>query len=184
MNQKIGYLRNFAGNLNQRENLKSAGCTLIFEDKEKDLHQLNVCLEALKPGDVLVVTNLEILGRNLVGVIKTITSIAQKKAFLISMSEQLDSSLESGDALVRMCQLLMRCEQSLVREKNLKGLSASRARGRLGGRKMKLSQEDITHIKELLSHPESSVSDIAQKYGVSRTTIYKYVGVIVPDRAL
>ncbi|UUE35768.1 recombinase family protein [Pectobacterium aroidearum] len=184
MNQKIGYLRNFADNLSQYEKLKSAGCTLIFEDKEKELLQLRVCLESLNPGDVLVVTSLEILGRNMVGIITTITSIARKKAFLISMSEQLDSSQESGDALVRMCQLLMGCEQSFVREKNRKGLAASRARGRLGGRKMKLSWEDIKYIKELLSHPENRVSDIAQKYGVSRTTIYKYVGVIVPDRAL
>ncbi|WP_038913110.1 recombinase family protein [Dickeya zeae] len=184
MNQKIGYLRSFADNLNQREKLKSAGCTLIFEDKEKELPQLNACLVALNPGDVLVVTSLEILGRNMVGIVTTITAIARKKAFLVSMSEQLDSSQESGDALIRMCQLLMGCEQSLVREKNRKGLTASRARGRLGGRKMKLSREDISHIKVLLSHPESSVSDIAQKYGVSRTTIYKYVGVIVPDRAL
>jgi ACT domain-containing protein len=47
-----------------------------------------------------------------------------------------------------------------------------------------LSQKDITQIKELLSRPESSVSDVAKKYGVSRTTIYKYVGVIVPEHAL
>ncbi|MFE4111300.1 recombinase family protein [Kosakonia sp. YIM B13611] len=184
MNQKIGYMRHFADNLNQHESLKSAGCTLIFEDKEKDFQHLSTCLDTLKPRDVLVVTGLEMLGRNLASVIRTILSVAAKDAFLISIREQLDSSRESGDTLVRICQLLMECEQAFVHEKNRKGLKAIRARGRLGGRKMKLSREDITHIKELLSHPESSVSDIAQKYGVSRTTIYKYVGVIVPDRAL
>lgn len=187
MNQKIGYLRTFAENLNtenQRENLKSVGCNLIFEDKEKEPQPLSLCLEILKPGDVLVVTSLEMLGRNLADVLKAITSITERDASLISLSEDLDSSSESGEPLIRMCHLLMGCQQAFVREKNLKGLTASRARGRLGGRKKKLSQKDVTQIKELLSRPESSVSDIAKKYGVSRTTIYKYVGVIVPERAL
>lgn len=188
MNQKIGYLRTFAENRNtenQRENLKSVGCNLIFEDKEKDPQPLRLCLEILKPGDVLVVVSLEMLGHNLVSVLKAITSITEQGVILISLSENLDSSTESGEQLIRMCHLLMECQQAFVREKNMKGLlPASRARGRLGGRKKKLSQKDVNKIKKLLSHPESSVSDIAKKYGISRTTLYKYVGVIVPERAL
>jgi DNA invertase Pin-like site-specific DNA recombinase len=187
MNQKIGYLRIFTENFktqNQRESLQSAGCDLILEDKEKKSQPISLCMEILKPGDVLVVTNLQMLGRNLIDVLRVITSIAERGASLISLSEDLDSSSESGIPLVRMCHLLMECQQAFVREKNQIGLTASRARGRLGGRKKKLSQKDITQIKELLSHPENSVSDIAKKYGVSRTTIYKYVGVIVPERVL
>ncbi|GEM_PF-1916180 len=187
MNQKIGYSRASLGNLkkdSQRESLKAAGCDLIIEDEEKEPQPFNLCLEILKPGDVLVVTSLEMLGRNLAGVLKAITSITERGASLISLSEGLDSSCESGEPLVRMCHLLMGCQQAFVREKNQKGLSASRARGRLGGRKKKLSQKDINQIKGLLSRPESSVSDVAKKFGVSRTTIYKYVGVIIPEHAL
>lgn len=187
MNQKIGYLRTLAGKFNtenQRENLKSVGCNLIVEDKENEPQPISLCLDLLKPGDVLIVTSLEMLGRNLVDVLKAITSITEREASLISLSESLDSSSESGEPLVRMCHLLMGCQQAFVREKNQKGLTASRVRGRHGGRKKKLSQKDIIQIKELLSRPESSVSDVAKKYGVSRTTIYKYVGVIVPEHAL
>lgn len=185
MNQKIGYLRILTDNLktdNQRESLKSAGCSLIFEDKEKESQYLKLCLKSLNPGDVLVVTSLEMLGLNLAGVIKTITYLAEQEVFLVSIKERLDSSSEAGGALMKVCNLLMGCEKAFVREKTKKGLLACRARGRLGGRKKKLSQEDINQIKELLSRPENSVSNIAKKYDVSRTTIYKYVGVIVPDR--
>ena len=187
MNQTIGDWRACSVNNktdSQRESLKFAGCDLIIEDEEKEPQPFSLCLETLKPGDVLVVTSLEMLGRNLAGVLKAITSITERGASLISLSEGLDSSSESGEPLVRMCHLLMRCQQALVLKKNQKGLMACRARGRLGGRKKKLSQKDITQIKELLSRPESSVSDVAKKYGVSRTTIYKYVGVIVPEHAL
>ncbi|ORM84035.1 hypothetical protein HA38_15955 [Pantoea allii] len=185
--KKIGYSRVSSINIktsSQCESLKAAGCDLIIVDEEKEPQPFSLCLEILKPGDVLVVTSLEMLGRNLAGVLKAITSINERGASLISLSEGLDSASESGEPLVRMCHLLMGCQQAFVREKNQKGLTASRARGRLGGRKKKLSQKDIIQIKELLSRPESSVSDVAKKYGVSRTTIYKYVGVIVPEHAL
>jgi DNA invertase Pin-like site-specific DNA recombinase len=71
-------------------------------------------------------------------------------------------------------------ERNLIRERTLAGLSAARARGRVGGRKPKLSEKQIREIKTLLTDPAAQVNDIAQRYGVSRTTLYKRVGVVQP----
>ncbi|WP_227540609.1 helix-turn-helix domain-containing protein [Klebsiella pneumoniae] len=38
----------------------------------------------------------------------------------------------------------------------------------------------MCEIKLLLRDPDIQVADVARRYGVSRTTLYKYVGVIMP----
>ncbi|HFG1900595.1 TPA: helix-turn-helix domain-containing protein [Vibrio cholerae] len=48
------------------------------------------------------------------------------------------------------------------------------------GRKPKLDDHQVREIEELLSNPDMRVADIARRYGVFRTTIYKYVVVVVP----
>ena len=71
-------------------------------------------------------------------------------------------------------------ERNLIRERTKAGLSAARARGRVGGRKPKLDAKQIRQIKTLLCDPKTSVADLARDYGVSRTTIYKHCGVVPP----
>jgi len=41
----------------------------------------------------------------------------------------------------------------------------------------------ILEIKTLLSDPAARVKDIAERYGVSRTTLYKRVGVVQPAKS-
>ena len=48
------------------------------------------------------------------------------------------------------------------------------------GRKPKLNEKQIREIKALLADPVAKVKDIAERYGVSRTTLYKRVGVVQP----
>jgi DNA invertase Pin-like site-specific DNA recombinase len=73
-------------------------------------------------------------------------------------------------------------ERNLIRERTMAGLTAARARGRVGGRKPKLSEKQIREIKALLTDPAARVTDIAERYGVSRATLYKRVGVVLPDK--
>ena len=69
-------------------------------------------------------------------------------------------------------------ERNLIRERTQAGLTAARARGRAGGRKPKLDDKQVREIKALLRDPGIQVADVARRYGVSRTTVYKHVGVV------
>ena len=71
-------------------------------------------------------------------------------------------------------------ERNLIRERTQAGLAAARARGRAGGRKPKLDDQQVREIKALLRDPDIQVADVARRYGVSRTTLYKHCGVITP----
>ncbi|WP_236650476.1 MULTISPECIES: helix-turn-helix domain-containing protein [Photorhabdus] len=52
--------------------------------------------------------------------------------------------------------------------------------GRACGCKPKLDDQQVREIKALLRDPDIQVAEVARRYGVSRTTLYKHVGVITP----
>jgi DNA-binding Lrp family transcriptional regulator len=54
----------------------------------------------------------------------------------------------------------------------------------VGGRKPKLTEKQIREIKALLSDPAAQVNDIAKRHGLSRTTLYKRVGVVQSIKVL
>ncbi|WP_206616196.1 helix-turn-helix domain-containing protein [Aeromonas caviae] len=49
------------------------------------------------------------------------------------------------------------------------------------GRKPKLDAKQIRQIKVLLRVPNTNVAEVPRSYKVSRTTIYKYCGVVPPS---
>jgi DNA invertase Pin-like site-specific DNA recombinase len=64
-------------------------------------------------------------------------------------------------------------ERNLIRERTLAGLKAARARGRKGGRPRKLQPKELKTIRALLKTNEISVQEIAVRFGVSRSTLYR-----------
>ena len=54
-------------------------------------------------------------------------------------------------------------------------MTASRARGRKGGQRNRLTMSAVNAIKKLLEDPDVTVLDVAKKFGVARSTVYKYL---------
>ncbi|MCR9499360.1 recombinase family protein [Vibrio vulnificus] len=190
MNQKIGYARVSTDDQNlhlQRDALVAAGCEIIYEDKASGKStarpELDNCLKALRPGDTLVVWRLDRLGRSLGDLVKVVTNLIDERGVgFLSLQEQIETNSASGKLIFHVFAALAEFERNLISERTKAGLDAARARGRKGGRKPKLAPRDIREIKVLLKDPSIPVSDVAKRFGVSRTTIYNSVGVIKPDR--
>lgn len=81
----------------------------------------------------------------------------------------------TGKLVFHVFAALFEFERNVIRERTLAGLAAARARGRKGGRKAALNEKQVREIRVLLSDPKTQVKDLAQRYGVSRTTIYNYL---------
>lgn len=85
----------------------------------------------------------------------------------------------AGDQLVVWC--LDRLGRSLpdlialVRERTRAGLEAARARGRMGGRKHRLSPDKRRHAVELYRAKDTTVREICTLMGISKPTLYAYV---------
>jgi DNA invertase Pin-like site-specific DNA recombinase len=67
-------------------------------------------------------------------------------------------------------------ERDLIRDRTLAGLRAARARGRLGGRPRRLTPEQVKMAAHLMQDPGVAVKEVCQILGVSRSTLYRYVG--------
>ena len=76
----------------------------------------------------------------------------------------------------------MESECNLIRERTHAGLTAARARGRLSGRKPQLDAQQIREMSRLLKDPDVRVTGIAKRSGVSRATVYKHAGAVLPGR--
>jgi len=96
------------------------------------------------------------------------------------MTEKIETGGPEGKLVFHVFAALAEFERGLIRERTHAGLTAARARGRAGGRKPKLGEEQVIEIKALLRDPDIQVADVARRYGVSRTTIYKHCGVVQP----
>ena len=187
MSKRIGYARVSTDDQNldlQRDALTRSGCVTTYEEtasgKSAARIELENCRKSLRSGDTLVVWRLDRLGRSLSDLVKIIGDLEREGITFESLSEKIDTGSASGKLQFHVFAALAEFERNLIRERTLAGLSAARARGRVGGRKPKLNEKQIREIKMLLADPAAKVKDVAERYGVSRTTLYKRVGVVFP----
>lgn len=180
MNQRIGYARVSADDRKldlQRDALNRAGCAKIYEEtasgKAVGRPALEQCRKALRPGDTLVVWRLDRVGRSLPDLVQIVVELEQRGIGFESLSERIETSSAAGKLVFDVFTALAEFERNLIRERTHAGLAAARARGRAGGRKPKLDAQQIHEINRLMTDPNISVNQIAKRYKVSRTTIYK-----------
>jgi len=187
MNQRIGYARVSTDDQHldlQRDALTQGGCGVIYEEaasgKNTTRPELEQCRKALRAGDTLVVWRLDRLGRSLPDLVQIVSELEQRGIGFESLTEQIETGSATGKLVFHVFAALAEFERGLIRERTQAGLAAARARGRSGGRKPKLDDKQVREIRALLRDPDIYVADVARRYGVSRTTLYKHVGVIEP----
>ena len=182
MSQRIGYARISAGEQSfdlQREALNMAGCVVVYEDttggKNTNRPELAKCLKALGKGDTLVVWRFDRLGRSLSDLVKTVTELKERGVSFESLTENIRTDSTEGKSISRLFASLAEFERNLIQERNYAGLAAAKARGRKGGRKPALTESEVKEVQGLYSVRDIPVTQIAERFNVSRTTIYKVV---------
>jgi hypothetical protein len=91
-------------------------------------------LDQLRPGDTVVVWNLDRLGRSLRHLVDTVTGLAERAIGFCSLREAIDTTTPGGKLVFHVVAALAEFERDLIRERTSAGLAAARARGRHGGR--------------------------------------------------
>ena len=66
-------------------------------------------------------------------------------------------------------------ERNLIRERTLAGLDSARARGKMGGRRSKLSAAQVKLLYQLYDEKQRTVKEICGILGNSRTALYQYL---------
>lgn len=180
---KIGYARVSTGLQNldlQQDSLTNYGCEKIFTDKvsgaKSNRPGLESAIEFARAGDVVVVWRLDRLGRNMEDLISIVNALNNRGISFHSIQENItmDKSSSTGQLLFHLFAAFAEFERNLILERSAAGRIAARARGRLGGRPEKLTDSDLKLLKTLVDSG-TPIKTIAEKWNVSRTTIYRYL---------
>jgi DNA invertase Pin-like site-specific DNA recombinase len=89
----------------------------------------------------------------------------------------LDTCSANGRLIFHIFLALAEFERSVIKERTRAGLSAARARGRLGGRRPTLvSDPRVQHAKKLYLDQKTPIVEIMRTFRISRATLYRWVG--------
>jgi DNA invertase Pin-like site-specific DNA recombinase len=163
----------------QRDALSRAGCECLFEEKElgragtKRL-ALEAALAFLYPEDQLVVWKVDRLGRSLREMLDTAQKLQGQGVKLRSLTEAVDTETPTGRLMFNFLGTIAKYFLDLNRERTLEGLKATAARGRKGGRRRKLSEDNLATARALLKDQSIPVAQVFKRLGVSRATFYAY----------
>jgi DNA invertase Pin-like site-specific DNA recombinase len=183
---QIGYARISTGEqtLNlQLDALKAAGCGQWYTDTasgaKAERPGLAKAFEHVREGDTLVVWRLDRLGRSLQHLIETLTDLNTRGIGFKSLTENIDTTTPGGKLVFHIFGALAEFERDLIRERTNAGLAAARARGRTGGRppvKAFRNPVALAMAQHLYHDTTTSIDAICRQFGISRPTLYRYVG--------
>src|SRR5665648_289118 len=163
----------------QKDALNAARCELIYDDVASGTNaerlRMKIALEYMRSGDVRIVLNLDRLGRSLVDLVSIINRLnAEGKGFKC-LDQSFDTTTPQGKLIFQLFAALAEFERNIIRERTMAGLAAARARGHLGGRKPKMTLDDVKLAKVLIEDVTIPLADIANKFKVSVKTLRRSV---------
>lgn len=179
---KIGYAR--VSTLGQSlaiqlESLANEGCEKIFEEKAsgksaEDREQLQLALDYVREGDVLVITKLDRLARSMIDLGLIAKRLKDKRVGLKAIDQSgIDTTTATGELLFNILGSVAAFERALINERTSEGRLKARAKGVKFGAKAKLSASEVASLKAEMRLFEGSKSELANKYGISRASLYR-----------
>ncbi|MDR1915516.1 MAG: recombinase family protein [Synergistaceae bacterium] len=182
---KIGYARISTKDQNadlQRDALTEAGCEKIYTDTasgaKAERPGLDRMIADVRHGDVIVIWKLDRLGRSLKHLIELVSDLSARGVGLQSINDPIDTTTAQGRLIFNIFGSLAEFERELIRERTQAGLSAARARGRVGGRPKGLSnsaEATAMAVETLYRERRLTVIQICEKLNISKSTLYRYL---------
>lgn len=191
---KIGYVRVSTKDQKfdrQQEKLKAENVDIIFEDKlsGKDTNRpkFQELLQYIRKGDIVVVSELDRLGRNNKELTETMDLLKNKGVTieilnLPSFKDIKDENLRQllNNLILELYKYQAESERRSIRERQRQGIEIAKRKGAFKGRPTIYSedakdpQKRLTYLKivEMLND-DKAIRAISDETGVSRPTIYK-----------
>jgi len=163
----------------QIDSLKSAGCEIVFADHGASgaltsRPELDKCLAALQPGDALVVTRLDRLGRSAGHLATLIEALAGRSVAFRSLGENIDTASATGRLVLHLFAALAAFERELLSERTKAALAAKRRRGETLGRPRAMTPSQVAAAVKML-HDGEAPSHVARLFKIDRSTLNRAI---------
>lgn len=177
----LGYARVSTQDQNldlQLQALRLAGCEQIYEDhmsgSRMDRPGLKDALSHLRYGDTLVIWKLDRLARSVKGLVDLVADLEARSIQFHSLTDQIDTGTPAGRFFFHVMSSLAQMERELIQERTKAGLEAARRRGRIGGRKRKMTPSKVESAIKLMQ-AGTPPKEVASSLGVSVPTLYRWL---------
>lgn len=174
---RIGYVR-FAPDdpemAQQLSILESAGCDRVVAERSDDGAQWRALLSQLALGDVLVVARLDRVVRSLRKLVPLVRELAGRGVAFEIWQEGRAPVESDTRRLLQVLEWLVELESSIKQKIINEGLATARTEGQSLGRRVKLDSAQVSELLALMSDPDSDVTSLAKRFGISRVTAYQY----------
>lgn len=98
----------------------------------------------------------------------------ERKIQFRSLTDAIDTTTPAGRFFFHIMASLTQMERELLTERTRAGLTAARRRGRVGGRKRRMTPGKVESARNLLKGGMAP-RDVAQNLGISIPTLYRWV---------
>lgn len=177
-----GYARVSAADQNletQLIELKNFGVNELIHEKvsgvKKQKEKLDDLLSKLKPGDTLVVTRMDRLGRNTVQLLQLVEELTEKDIYFVVINLGIDTRTPTGKFILTVMAAFSELDRTMIKEKQAAGIRVAKSKGLYKGRVKTYhsKHKGMQHAIELRQTTDKTVNEICDITGVSRAAFYR-----------
>lgn len=144
-----------------------------FTGTNRDRPGLDQALAAVRSGDTLVVPKLDRLARSVPDARAIGDSLAARGVKLQLGASVHDPSDPMGKLFFNILATFAEFEADLIKLRTREGMAVARAKGKLRGKKPKLSDRQQKELRRMYDTGDYSINDLADLFSISRPTVYR-----------
>lgn len=134
---------------------------------------LDQALAAVRSGDTLVVPKLDRLARSVLDARAIADALMARGVKLALGSSVYDPTDPMGKMFFNILATFAEFEADLIRLRTREGMAIARAKGKLRGKRPKLSDRQQRELRRMHDTGDYSISDLAELFRISRPTVYR-----------
>jgi DNA invertase Pin-like site-specific DNA recombinase len=136
---------------------------------------LDQALAAVRTGDTLVVPTLDRLARSVPDARAIADDLMGRGVRLALGASVYDPADPMGKMFFNILATFAEFEADLIRLRTREGMAIARAKGKLRGKRPKLSDKRQKELHRMHGTGDYSISDLAELFSVSRPTVYRTI---------
>jgi DNA invertase Pin-like site-specific DNA recombinase len=158
----------------QEAALRAGGCDTIRAEKRSGTttqgrEELQIVLDFLRPGDVLMVTRIDRLARSIGDLQDIVRTVKTRGASLKTTEQPIDTSTAAGKCFLDMLGVFAEFETNLRRERQLEGIAKAKVAGVYKGRPASINAARVREMKG----QGLGATEIAKALGIGRASVYR-----------